>query len=78
MVLALTVGGYHEGDDIPLWVFFLSAAVFLHVTEHRATAGCVAVSHAHLITIMRWLNPHRDPVISIGVGRDATRILHAG
>ncbi|MDQ1601340.1 MAG: inorganic phosphate transporter, PiT family, partial [Actinomycetota bacterium] len=27
VVLALTVGGYHEGDDIPLWVFFLSAAV---------------------------------------------------
>jgi PiT family inorganic phosphate transporter len=27
VVLALTVGGYHEGDDIPIWVFFLSAAV---------------------------------------------------
>jgi PiT family inorganic phosphate transporter len=27
VVLALVVGGYHEGDDIPLWVFFLTAAV---------------------------------------------------
>ncbi|MDQ1628952.1 MAG: inorganic phosphate transporter, PiT family [Actinomycetota bacterium] len=27
VVLALTVGGYHEGTDIPLWVFFLTAAV---------------------------------------------------
>jgi PiT family inorganic phosphate transporter len=27
VVLALTVGGYHEGDDIPIWVFFLTAAV---------------------------------------------------
>jgi PiT family inorganic phosphate transporter len=27
VVLALVVGGYHEGDSIPLWVFFLTAAV---------------------------------------------------
>jgi inorganic phosphate transporter, PiT family len=27
IVLALVVGGYHEGDDIPIWVFFLTAAV---------------------------------------------------
>jgi inorganic phosphate transporter, PiT family len=27
VVLALTVGGYHTGDSIPLWVFFLSAGV---------------------------------------------------
>jgi PiT family inorganic phosphate transporter len=27
VVLALVVGGYHEGTDIPIWVFFLTAAV---------------------------------------------------
>src|SRR3954454_5343077 len=27
VVLALNVGGYHEGTDIPIWVFFLSAIV---------------------------------------------------
>ena len=27
VVLALVVGGYHEGDDIPIWVFFVTAAV---------------------------------------------------
>jgi PiT family inorganic phosphate transporter len=27
VVLALTVGGYHEGTDIPIWVFFLTAVV---------------------------------------------------
>jgi PiT family inorganic phosphate transporter len=26
VVLALTVGGYHTGDSIPLWVYFLTAA----------------------------------------------------
>jgi PiT family inorganic phosphate transporter len=27
VVLALNVGGYHDGTDIPIWVFFLSATV---------------------------------------------------
>ncbi len=27
VVLALNVGGYHNGTDIPLWVFFLTAGV---------------------------------------------------
>jgi len=27
VVLALNVGGYHEGDSIPIWVYFSSAAV---------------------------------------------------
>ena len=51
---------------------------FLHITAHVPTAGCVAVSHRHLRTIMQWLNPARRPVISIGVGTDATRVLHGG
>lgn len=51
---------------------------FLHVTLHRATAGCVTLSHRHLIRVMRWLNPRRHPVMSIGVGTHATRILHGG
>jgi PiT family inorganic phosphate transporter len=27
VVLALTVGGYHSGETVPLWVYFLTAAV---------------------------------------------------
>ena len=27
VVLALNVGGYHDGDSIPIWVYFSSAAV---------------------------------------------------
>ncbi len=48
---------------------------FLHVTDHRPTAGCVATASAQITYIMRWLNPPAHPVISIGVGAAAWKIL---
>ncbi|HEX8865888.1 MAG TPA: L,D-transpeptidase family protein [Lentzea sp.] len=33
------------------------SAFFLHVTNGAATAGCVAVPAATLVTIMRWVRP---------------------
>jgi L,D-peptidoglycan transpeptidase YkuD (ErfK/YbiS/YcfS/YnhG family) len=53
------------------------SAFFLHVTNGQPTAGCVAVASSHLDTIMRWLNPAMKPVISIGVGGNATAIIRA-
>jgi hypothetical protein len=44
---------------------------FLHVTNGRATAGCVAISSANLDVVMRWLNPSQHPAISIGIGAQA-------
>lgn len=41
---------------------------FLHVTNGRPTAGCVAVPAATVVAILRWLNPAAHPVIRIGVG----------
>jgi L,D-peptidoglycan transpeptidase YkuD (ErfK/YbiS/YcfS/YnhG family) len=43
------------------------SAFFLHVTDGRATAGCVAVPQATLVWIMRWLTPSAHPRILIGV-----------
>jgi L,D-peptidoglycan transpeptidase YkuD (ErfK/YbiS/YcfS/YnhG family) len=43
------------------------SAFFLHVTDGRATAGCVAISQTKLISIMRWLTPTTHPRILIGV-----------
>jgi L,D-peptidoglycan transpeptidase YkuD (ErfK/YbiS/YcfS/YnhG family) len=43
------------------------SAFFLHVTDGRATAGCVAVPQATLLSIMRWLTPSAHPRILIGV-----------
>ena len=43
------------------------SAFFLHVTDGRATAGCVAIPQATLVSIMRWLTPGAHPRILIGV-----------
>lgn len=42
------------------------SAFFLHVTDGRATAGCVAIPQAKLVTLMRWLTPSTHPRILIG------------
>jgi L,D-peptidoglycan transpeptidase YkuD (ErfK/YbiS/YcfS/YnhG family) len=44
------------------------SAFFLHVTDGAATAGCVAIPQAALVTFMRWLTPAAHPRILIGVG----------
>jgi L,D-peptidoglycan transpeptidase YkuD (ErfK/YbiS/YcfS/YnhG family) len=44
------------------------SAFFLHVTNGRPTAGCVAVPAANLVWLLRWLRPANHPIISMGVG----------
>jgi L,D-peptidoglycan transpeptidase YkuD (ErfK/YbiS/YcfS/YnhG family) len=51
------------------------SAFFFHVTNGQPTAGCVAVLGSQLDTIMRWLNPAQHPVMSIGVGAQATALI---
>jgi L,D-peptidoglycan transpeptidase YkuD (ErfK/YbiS/YcfS/YnhG family) len=51
------------------------SAFFLHIANGQPTLGCVAVPSASLDSIMRWLNPTAHPVISIGVGSQATSII---
>jgi L,D-peptidoglycan transpeptidase YkuD (ErfK/YbiS/YcfS/YnhG family) len=48
---------------------------FLHVSFGAPTEGCVALPEGELDQIMRWLNPARHPVISIGVGRRALTLV---
>jgi L,D-peptidoglycan transpeptidase YkuD (ErfK/YbiS/YcfS/YnhG family) len=43
------------------------SAFFLHVTDGRPTAGCVAISQSRLVQIMRSLTPGQHPRILIGV-----------
>lgn len=47
------------------------SAFFLHVTNGRATGGCVAVSRAEMVWLLRWMKPASYPMISIGVGANA-------
>lgn len=51
------------------------SAFFLHVANGRPTGGCVSIPSASLDSVMRWLNPTAHPVISIGVGSQATSII---
>ena len=55
----------------------MGSAFFLHVTNGQPTAGCVAMSSSGLDTVMRWLNPAQQPVISIGVGSAAYQPVNA-
>jgi L,D-peptidoglycan transpeptidase YkuD (ErfK/YbiS/YcfS/YnhG family) len=51
-------GGVHKGRG---------SAFFLHVTDGRSTAGCVAIPQARLVPLMKWLTPSAHPRILIGV-----------
>ncbi len=44
------------------------SGMFLHVTDGSPTAGCVAVSRASMVALLRWLDPARHPYIYNKVG----------
>jgi L,D-peptidoglycan transpeptidase YkuD (ErfK/YbiS/YcfS/YnhG family) len=43
------------------------SAIFLHVGDGSATAGCVSLPVARLLVVLRWLDPARHPVIAMRV-----------
>lgn len=47
------------------------SAFFLHVSEGKPTQGCISISEVKLVALLKWLDPKKKPVISIGVGRQA-------
>jgi L,D-peptidoglycan transpeptidase YkuD (ErfK/YbiS/YcfS/YnhG family) len=44
------------------------SAFFVHVQNAEATGGCVAVTEAQMVALLRWLRPDQNPIISLGVG----------
>lgn len=48
-----------------------ASAIFLHVSNGMPTWGCVAVGREQMIEILRWLDPAKNPKITIGVNQDA-------
>ena len=40
--------------------------IFLHVSDGRTTAGCIAVSRKVMRTVLQWLSPAAHPVIVVG------------
>lgn len=41
--------------------------IFLHATNGKVTAGCIAIPRDDMATVLRWLDPQKDPVIVIAV-----------
>lgn len=48
--------------------------IFLHVTDGRSTAGCIAIPEATMRDVLRWLDPDRHPVIVVGTAANITRM----
>jgi L,D-peptidoglycan transpeptidase YkuD (ErfK/YbiS/YcfS/YnhG family) len=49
------------------------SAIFLHVTHHSPTSGCVALPRQHVLTLLRWLRPHDHARIIMGRTATVTR-----
>jgi L,D-peptidoglycan transpeptidase YkuD (ErfK/YbiS/YcfS/YnhG family) len=42
------------------------SAFFMHVTDGRPTAGCVAMDVDNLLPVLKWLDPAQHPRIAMG------------
>jgi len=49
------------------------SAIFLHVNGKGSTAGCVSITQANLVNILRWLDPHQKPRIVMAPASDIDR-----
>jgi L,D-peptidoglycan transpeptidase YkuD (ErfK/YbiS/YcfS/YnhG family) len=49
------------------------SAIFLHVTHHDATTGCVSLPRPDLLALLRWLKPGDHPRIIMGTAATVTR-----
>jgi L,D-peptidoglycan transpeptidase YkuD (ErfK/YbiS/YcfS/YnhG family) len=48
--------------------------IFLHVTNGKVTAGCIAIPQREMRDVLRWLDPDRKPVIVVGPESAITRM----
>ncbi len=50
------------------------SAVFLHASGKGSTAGCVSVSRANVVTLLKWMNPALHPrIVMSPTAADLTR-----
>ncbi|MER7457394.1 L,D-transpeptidase family protein [Micromonospora sp. NPDC126480] len=57
---------YNMPPTVPKPVPYAGSAIFLHefsTAGGNATAGCVGLSHDHLVGVLRWLDPRANPRI---------------
>ncbi len=48
--------------------------IFLHVSNGKSTAGCIAIPEETMRDVLRWLDPDRKPVIVVGPESAITRM----
>jgi len=48
-----------------------AAAIFLHLDTGKPLSGCVAISRATMVELLKWLDPKASPVIQIVKSQDA-------
>lgn len=41
--------------------------IFLHASNGKVTAGCIAIDRDRMRAVMRWLDPAKSPVIVVGL-----------
>jgi len=51
----------------------LGSAIFLHVTHHSATTGCISLPRSHILRLLRWLRPSHHARIIMGTIATVTR-----
>ncbi|MEH1098410.1 L,D-transpeptidase family protein [Micromonospora sp. CPCC 205561] len=59
---------YNMAPNVAKPVPYAGSGIFLHefsTSGGNATAGCVSLSHRHLVGVLRWLNPALSPRIVI-------------
>lgn len=56
-------GQYETTAPVPVGHGF---SIYLHVNGAGNTAGCVSVTSANLVALMRWLDPAKAPRIAMG------------
>ncbi len=39
--------------------------IFLHVTNGKPTAGCIAIPQAQMAKVMRWIDPAKQPLVIV-------------
>ena len=39
--------------------------IFLHVSNGKVTAGCIAIPQAQMAQVMRWIDPAKQPVVVV-------------
>ncbi|MEU4562403.1 L,D-transpeptidase family protein [Actinoplanes sp. NPDC023936] len=49
------------------------SAIFLHASGKGSTAGCVSVSRANVVKLLKWLNPAKKPRIVMAPSSAITR-----